>query len=221
MRKAVLVVLSGGQDSCTCLAWACARFDYIYTISFDYGQRHKVELECASKLSLLAHAKEHFEIPVFSLSYLGGSALVGGGDISSSHTINHDLPASFVPGRNYLFLGIAAAKAYHIGVQDLVTGVCQTDFSGYPDCRDTTIKSIQVSLNLALDSPIYIHTPLMWKTKAETVLMMQELDHLDWYKNTHTCYEGKKSPCLLCPACKLRAKGFKAAHIEDPLIQSK
>lgn len=217
--RSALVLLSGGQDSSTCLAWACGRFNPVYTIAFDYNQRHKVELECSQKLSSLAKAKEHFVIPVSSLSYLGGSALVQEGDISSHHCINRELPASFVPGRNYLFLGLAAAKAYQLGIKDLITGVCQEDFSGYPDCRDTTIKSIQVALNFALDYSLYIHTPLMWKTKAETVLMMMDMHCLGWYKHTHTCYEGQRPPCGQCPACKIRAKGFEEAGFADPLLQ--
>jgi 7-cyano-7-deazaguanine synthase len=219
-KKSALVLLSGGQDSCTCLAWACTRFDSVYTIGFDYNQRHRIELECSQKISLLAKAKEHFVVPISSLSYLGGSALVQTGDINSHHVVNHELPASFVPGRNYLFLGLAAAKAYQLGIQDLITGVCETDFSGYCDCRDNSIKAIQVALSLCLGINIYIHTPLMWLTKAETVQMMIKMGCLDWYKDTHTCYEGQRPPCGECPACKIRAKGFKEAGIVDPLLNN-
>ncbi|MBU0777722.1 7-cyano-7-deazaguanine synthase QueC [Patescibacteria group bacterium] len=216
--KKVLVLLSGGQDSCTCLVLATKQFKNVYSISFDYGQRHRIELECSKKLADLAGV-EHFEMPISSLKFLGDSSLIGlDENIDNYHRGDQSLPASFVPGRNYLFLGLAAAKAYQLGVHHLMTGVCQTDFSGYPDCRDTSIKAVQGALFLCLDYPIYIHTPLMWKTKAETIFMMKELGKLDWYRYTHTCYEGGAIPCGKCPACKLRARGFEEAGIVDPLM---
>ncbi len=213
-----MVLLSGGQDSATCLALASRDYKNVYTISFNYGQRHIRELECSELLSKLSGAKGHFEIPITSIPYLGNTTLIGNGDVSANHKTNQDLPATFVPGRNYIFLGLAAAKAFQLGINDLSTGVCETDFSNYPDCRDNSIKAVQKAICLCLDYDINIHTPLMWKTKAETVLMMKELGKLDWYKNTHTCYEGLNPPCMKCPACELRLKGFKEANIEDPII---
>jgi len=219
MEKGCLVLLSGGQDSATCLAWANLNFKEVHTVSFDYGQRHRVELECSKKLSELAEVKSHVIIPVSSLPFLEGSALFDMGDVGGNHSINSNLPASFVPGRNYIFLGLAAAKAYGLGINDLVTGVCQTDFSGYPDCRDLSIKAVGVALFLCLDFRVTIHTPLMWKTKAETVLMMKDFDKLEWYKYSHTCYNGQHPPCGECPACKLRAKGFDEVGIRDPIME--
>ena len=214
-----LILLSGGQDSATCLAEACSEYDSVHTISFDYGQRHHRELECSKTLSNLAGVTSHTELKVSSLQLLGGSALIGDeGAINQSHPMNESVPASFVPGRNYIFLGLAAAKAYQLGIDHLITGVCQTDFSGYADCRDNSIKAIQVALSNCLSKDIYIHTPLMWKTKAETVLLMKNLGKLDWYQHTHTCYEGMYPPCRKCPACLLRAKGFREAGIEDPIF---
>ena len=219
LKNKALIVLSGGQDSATCLALATTLHEEIYTISFDYGQRHKIELDCASELSFMAAAKQHFEVPISSLKYLGNSNLLNNtGDVNDSHDSNKNLPSSFVPGRNYIFLGLAAAKAFQLGIKDIYTGVCETDFSGYPDCRKNTINAIELSLSLAMDFDFKIHTPLMYKTKKETVLMMQELGKLDWYKFTHTCYNGENPPCMNCPACKIRQRGFEEANIIDPLI---
>lgn len=219
-KKDCLVLLSGGQDSATCLAWAKEKFEKIYTMSFSYGQRHFNELICSKKLSDKAEVIDHYEIKISCLKQLGNSALLDNSkDISAGHILNSEVPASFVPGRNYLFLGIAAAKAFSLGIHDLVTGVCQTDSSGYSDCRDNSIKAIQVALSLSIGFNFIIHTPLMWKTKAETVLMMKEFGKLDWYKNTLTCYEGQNPPCGKCPACKLRQKGFEEAKTKDPLLE--
>lgn len=220
MMKKCLVLLSGGQDSATCLAIAKEEnYNEIYTISFDYGQRHRRELGCSKILSELAGVKDHFVVPVSSLKYLGNSKLLEQGDISSNHDSNKDLPASFVPGRNMLFLTLAAAKAFSLDIHDIFTGVCQTDFSGYPDCRDNSIKAIQIALFLCFDFSFVIHTPLMWKTKAKTVLMMKEMNKFDWYKYTQTCYEGMFPPCGICPACKLRIKGFEDVGMTDPLME--
>lgn len=230
--KDTLVVLSGGQDSATCLAYTMAYIkDYnskaleinkanIYTISFDYGQRHRTELTMSAYLSKMAGAKQHFELPINTFEHIGDSALIkSSGNISASHRATDKLPASFVPGRNYIFLGYAAAMAFKLGIHNLVTGVCQTDFSGYPDCRADTITAIQWALSLSMDWSFSIITPLMNKSKAETVKWMEELGCLGWYAFTQTCYEGKRPPCGDCPACKLRAKGFAEAGIEDPLIR--
>lgn len=214
-----LVVLSGGQDSATCLAWAKREFKRVYSVSFSYGQKHLIELGGALKLSRLAEVEKHYIIPIDSFSYLGGSSLIDSDqDVSAPHKIDPELPSSFLPGRNYIFLGLAASLAYQLGVSHIVTGVCQTDFSGYHDCRDNSVKAIQVALSNCLGKDFVIHTPLMWITKAETVLMMKELGKLDWYKHTHTCYNGVSPPCGGCPACKLRAKGFDGAGVKDPLL---
>jgi 7-cyano-7-deazaguanine synthase len=152
---------------------------------------------------------------------IGNSALLNNTDpINVSHPKSNQLPASFVPGRNIIFLTAAAMVAYKHNIKDIVTGVCGTDFSGYADCRDNTIKSLQVTLSLALDKEITIHTPLMWLTKAKTVLMAHDLgtDCWDALSLSHTCYEGKRPPCQKCPACRLRAKGFEEAGYEDPIL---
>jgi len=219
MSKSALILLSGGQDSATCLAIAkyLDKCDPIYVMSFDYGQRHKIELDCAEKLANLSGAK-HICIPISSLKEVGGSALFTDKKIPVKHPMFESLPATFVPGRNYLFLGIAASFAALYGIKTLYTGVCETDYSGYPDCRDNSVKAVQVALSLCLGVDIIIKTPLMWKTKAETVLTMSELGVLYWYEQTHTCYNGQRPPCGECDACKLRAKGFQEAKIKDPLI---
>jgi 7-cyano-7-deazaguanine synthase len=219
-REPVVVVLSGGQDSATCLALAHEQGYWpIHTISFDYGQRHKVELKCAEVLSDLIGAI-HKVIPISSFEGVARSSLLNQtDDLSLPHQINQKLPASFVPGRNLIFLTLAAAYAYSNEIKEVWTGVCETDYSGYPDCRALTIKSLELSLNLGLDDyGIRIVTPLMYKTKAETVRMMSEMNKISWYAYTHTCYNGKQPPCGECPACKLRAKGFAEAGVEDPLL---
>ena len=219
MIKSALVLLSGGQDSTTCLYWARQRFDPIVAVSIWYGQRHAIEIESAKKIAGLAGAKR-YQVSTDILRDIGDSALLSAGNISSQHRSSADLPASFVPGRNLLFLTIAAALAYKWGIQDIVTGVCNTDYSGYPDCRDNTIKSLQVTLSLGMDHPFAIHTPLMRLTKAESVKLAQSLpgcmDALVW---SHTCYEGDYPPCGQCPACKLRAKGFEEAGVQDPIYR--
>jgi 7-cyano-7-deazaguanine synthase len=224
MSKAV-VLLSGGQDSATCLAIAGKHYEEVYTISFNYGQRHKVELVRAEQLSKLARVKKHQVIDLTFLSTVSISALTETEtSISAKHPMNHDLPASFVPGRNYLFLGVAGVIAYQVGAKDILIGTCETDYSGYPDCRRETILAIEKAVNLSLGTSlskkrISILTPLMYLTKAQTVLKMQSLGKLDWYYYTHTCYEGKCPPCGDCPACKLRQKGFEKAGIIDPLLE--
>jgi len=216
-KESCLVLLSGGQDSATCLAWAVENFKNIYTISFDYGQRHVKEIECSKKLSELANVKEHVILDIKQLfSQVTKSALIDKSkDVSSNSEWDNTLPASFVPFRNMQFLLNAGSVAYIRNIKNLVTGVCQTDYSGYPDCRDIFIKSINVTLNLAGDCDINIFTPLMWLTKAETVKLMLSFGKLDWYKYTLTCYNGTN--CGTCPSCKLRIKGFNEAKIEDPI----
>jgi 7-cyano-7-deazaguanine synthase len=209
------VLLSGGQDSATCLAWSLDRFDSVDAISFDYNQRHKRELEAAIAMSKIAKV-QHRIIPVPSLA-MTKTALTSYNN--SVTDIREDgLPATFVPGRNILFLSIAASlfeesqKEIH-----LVTGVCQTDYSGYPDCRKTTIDSLAVTLYLGINRSVEIHTPLMFLTKAESVLLARELE-LGWelLANSWTCYQGGKTPCNKCPSCVLRLKGFLEAGYEDP-----
>lgn len=220
-NEAALIVLSGGQDSATCLALAKWQgFDPLYTISFDYGQRHRIELECAEKLAKRAGAI-HKVVPINTFEHIAVSRLLEKeSDISEAHPIDGDLPASFVPGRNLIFLTFAAAYAYGLGIRKIFTGVCETDFSGYPDCRKQTIDALELAINLGLglDQYIKIETPLMHITKAETIKKMQTYRCLDWYEDTHTCYNGQRPPCGKCPACKLREKGFEEAGVYDPLI---
>jgi 7-cyano-7-deazaguanine synthase len=214
-----LVVLSGGQDSTTCLAWARRRFAAIDAITFDYGQRHRVELDCAAEVARRAGVRRHRIITVGSLAELGGNALVGGapaGGLGESGA--GGLPNTFVPGRNLLFMTLAAAWAWQLGIRDLVTGVCQTDYSGYPDCRADTMAALQQALRLGMEAEFAIHTPLMHLTKAESVRLAAAEGGLDLLAWTHTCYAGQVPPCGVCAACRLRAKGFAEAGIADPLL---
>lgn len=210
-----LVLLSGGQDSATCLAKAMADEEGpIEAVTFDYGQRHRIELEFAQRLAQIAgvpcqQVNQDF-ISTISTNALTSSTI----PITSK---KGELPSTFVEGRNLFFLATAAVIAKQRGISTLYTGVCQTDYSGYPDCREDFIQSMQTTLSLALDYPINIVTPLMWLTKAETVTLMNDLGHIDWYAWTHTCYEGQRPACGQCPACQLRLKGFHEAGIDDPL----
>ena len=216
---AAVVLLSGGQDSTTCLAWAVDRFPQLYSIAFDYGQRHRVELDAAAAIAKRAGVVEHRVVTVSALAELGGTTLLGDAPSPDLGTVGKgDLPNTFVPGRNLVFLSLAAAWAWQLGVNDLVTGVCETDYSGYPDCRQTTMTAMQAALAAGLDAPVTIHTPLMHLSKAETVTMMQELGRLDWLADSHTCYRGQRPPCGVCPACELRAKGFALAGVPDPIL---
>ncbi|MCX6733785.1 MAG: 7-cyano-7-deazaguanine synthase QueC [Candidatus Peregrinibacteria bacterium] len=214
MKKA-LVLHSGGQDSTTCLAWAMKKFDEIETVSFDYGQRHKVELQAAKRIAKKLKLK-HTVLKTDIFSQLGKNALTHNIKITKG---KNGLPTTFVPGRNIFFLTVAAAYAYSHGITDIVTGVCQTDYSGYPDCRDATIRSLEKTLTLGMDYKLKIHTPLMFLTKAQTVEMIDKLGYFDLLADTHTCYEGSRPPCGKCPSCKLRAKGFKEAKKHDPLLK--
>ena len=216
--RAAVVVLSGGQDSTTCLAWALRRFDRVAAITFDYGQRHRVELEAAAAVARAAGIDEHRVVRVSSLAELGGNALAGDHQAVIATSERDGLPTTFVPGRNLVFLTLAAAWAYQLGCAELVTGVCQTDFSGYPDCREATMAALQVALRAGMDAPFTIHTPLMHLDKAGSVRLAQELDALPLLAYSHTCYQGAVPPCGACPACELRARGFAAAGIPDPLL---
>jgi 7-cyano-7-deazaguanine synthase len=214
----VLVVLSGGQDSTTCLFWAIAKFGHgnVEALSFFYGQRHRVELDCAATIAKMAGVK-HTILPINTFTALGG-ALVGNGDVNGKDATNPALPASYIAGRNLAFLVFASAYGYQRGIHHLVTGTSQTDFSGYPDCRRTTLDALEKTLQLGMEWEIHIHTPLMFISKAETVNLAIELGAMESLAQSHTCYNGKVPPCMECPACKLRAKGFEEAGIEDPLI---
>ena len=214
-----LVVLSGGQDSTTCLYWAIDRFgrDNVSSVTFDYGQRHRIELESAANVA--SHAGvENACLPIDTFTALGGDALTDPGTPVEDHD-GAGLPNTFVPGRNIIFLTYAAAYAYQRNIDHLVTGVAQTDYSGYPDCREATLASLQQTLCLGLEREIEIHAPLMHLSKKETVELARELGALDAMALTQTCYNGERPPCGSCPACRLRAKGFAEAGVEDPLLR--
>lgn len=221
MEKA-LVVLSGGQDSTTCLYWAIDRFgpDAVDTLTFDYGQRHRIELDCAAKIAAFVGVPGRC-LPIDTFSALGGDALTDP-DIGVANEVETEtgLPNTFVPGRNLVFLTYAAAYAYQRNIGHLVTGVAQTDYSGYPDCREDTIMALQHALRLGMESDVTIHTPLMHLTKKETVELARDLGALPAMAFTHTCYNGERPPCGSCAACELRARGFAEAGIIDPLLEA-
>jgi 7-cyano-7-deazaguanine synthase len=220
-----LVLFSGGQDSTTCLAWALERFRRVETVGFDYGQRHRVELEVRPRV--LEQIRRDFPlwggrlgddhlIDMAVLGQVSDTALTGPVEIAMQA---NGLPNTFVPGRNLLFLTFAAALAYRRGAKHLVTGVCETDYSGYPDCRDDTIKAMQLALNLGMESRFVIHTPLMWIDKAQTWALAEQLGGEPLVnlirEETHTCYNGDREHrhdwgfgCGTCPACELRAAGW-------------
>lgn len=209
-KGSALVVFSGGQDSTTCLYWAKTRFERVVALSFTYGQKHVLEVEMARQLA----AEAGVEWSVMDVPFVGG--LSSGCSLTdSSLTIEEEKPAdacptTFVPGRNMFFLSIAAIFARERGIYDLVTGVSQTDFSGYPDCRDAFVKSLNVTLNLATDEEFRIHTPLMWLDKAETWALVDRLGVMDIVRyKTLTCYNGIVGDgCGHCPACQLRRRGL-------------
>ena len=221
-----LVLFSGGQDSTTCLAWALDRFAAVETLGFDYGQRHRVELDCRAVLrEALGRAArpdgrrlgaDHL-IGIEALGAISETALTRDSAIALGES---GLPTTFVPGRNLVFLAFAAALAYRRGCRHLVLGVCETDYSGYPDCRDDTVKAMQVALNLGLEARFVLHTPLMWRDKAATWELAQALgaDALVRLivEATHSCYRGERGirhdwgyGCGDCPACALRAEGWR------------
>jgi len=221
-----LVVLSGGQDSTTCLYWALRRFGTgnVAAVTFDYGQRHRIELACAARVAEQARVP-HTVLPIDTFAALGGSALTDLDiAVQSGVDARTQLPNTFVPGRNLIFLTFAAALAYRPAlayrraIHHVVTGVAQTDYSGYPDCRQATLQALERALQLGMDYDLTLHTPLMFKSKAETVLMARDLGALPALADTHTCYQGQQPPCGECPACVLRAKGFAEAGIADPLV---
>ena len=210
MKKA-LVVLSGGQDSTTCLYWAIKQFgrENVSAVGFDYGQRHKAELDCAADICSCENIP--FEvIPTPMINQLSANSLTRS-DIPVEETKPDGAPPNtFVEGRNLLFLSYAAIYAKTHGITELITGVCETDFSGYPDCRDIFVKSLNVTINLAMDYNFVIHTPLMWLDKAQTWELADNLGVIDIiYNKTLTCYNGIKGEgCGHCPSCFLRRRGY-------------
>lgn len=206
-EKAV-VVFSGGQDSTTCLFWALKTFKEVAAVTFDYDQRHKEEIECAKSIAKELHVDHHI-LDMKLLNQLAPNALTRD-EIEIKEGEDGGLPSTFVPGRNLLFLSFAAVLASQTGAKHIITGVCETDFSGYPDCRDAFIKSLNVTINLSMDQDFVIHTPLMWLDKAETWKLADELDALAFVRErTLTCYEGIMGDgCGECPACKLRKNGL-------------
>jgi 7-cyano-7-deazaguanine synthase len=220
-----LVLFSGGQDSTTCLAWALDRFDVVETVGFEYGQRHIVEMDARPRL--FAAIRDRFPhwgnklggdhiLPLEALHRIGGTSLTSDMKIEMK---GNSLPNTFVPGRNIFFLTAAAALGYRRGITDLVGGMCETDFSGYPDCRDETIQAMAKTLSLATEKQFTIHTPLMWLDKASTWALARELGGESLVdliiEETVTCYQGDREHrhawgygCNSCPACDLRAKGW-------------
>jgi 7-cyano-7-deazaguanine synthase len=223
--EGALVLFSGGQDSATCLAWALARFDRVETVGFDYGQRHNVELECRPTIRrALSRAfpawaerlRDDHTLGLQSLGVISDTALTRDAEI---RMLDDGLPSTFVPGRNLVFLTFAAALAYRRGLRHVVGGMCETDFSGYPDCRDDTIKALQVAVNLGMDRRFVLHTPLMWLDKTDTWRLAARLGGVALVdiivEYTHTCYLGDRSNrhpwgygCGTCPACTIRSKGW-------------
>jgi len=205
----VLVVFSGGQDSTTCLFWAKREFKEVYAVSYRYGQKHEIEVALAQKIAEKAGVPfEVMDIPL--VGQLGHNSLTDSSMVMDQEVPKKGLPNTFVPGRNMFFLSIAAVYARERGIRHLVTGVSQTDYSGYPDCRDAFIKSLNVTLNLAMDYQFVLHTPLMWIDKAQTWELADQLGVLDLVRNdTLTCYNGIQGDgCGHCPSCKLRNQGL-------------
>ena len=216
-----LVVLSGGQDSTTCLYWALDRFgrDKVETLTFAYGQRHRIELDCAAQVATLAGVPNTV-LPINTFAALGGNALTDPAvGVAADLQPQTQLPNTFVPGRNLILLTFAAAYAYPRGIEHLVAGMAQTDYSGYPDCREATLQALEQALRLGMAFDITLHTPLMFHSKRETVLLVQALGGLATLAYTHTCYNNQQPPCGVCPACLLRARGFAEAGIPDPLVE--
>ena len=217
-HSSALVLFSGGQDSTTCLAWALSRYERVETIGFDYGQRHRIELAVRPKILSFFGVKDDALIDLGVLGKISDTALTR--DIAFEYE-KSGLPNTFVPGRNLLFLAVAAAVAYRRGIEALVGGMCETDFSGYPDCRDATMKAMQQALSLGLDRPVAIETPLMWIDKAQTWQLAMDLGGQPLVdlivEDTHTCYLGERGArhpwghgCGTCPACALRKKGYES-----------
>lgn len=226
VAEGALVLFSGGQDSATCLAWALERFGRVETVGFDYGQRHRVELDV--RPGILDAMRSRFpdwagrlgddhRLDLGVLGQVSDTALTRDVEIAMQ---DNGLPNTFVPGRNLVFVTFAAALAYRRGLRHLVAGVCETDYSGYPDCRDDTMKAMQLALNLGMETRFVLHTPLMWIDKAETWRLAESLGGaalVDLIRDqTHSCYRGDRSRshdwgrgCGECPACHLRAEGWR------------
>lgn len=225
MHKSALVLFSGGQDSTTCLAHALSRYERVETVAFDYRQRHSVELD--ARLAVLEAMRRQFpdwaaklgEDHLLDLAVLGQVSETSLTRDMAFKMEQGGLPNTFVPGRNLLFLTLAAALAYRRGLEVIVTGVCETDYSGYPDCRDDTMKAMQLALSLGMDRRLLIETPLMWIDKAETWALAEQLGGATLVdlivEHSHTCYLGDREHrhawgwgCGSCPACELRARGY-------------
>jgi 7-cyano-7-deazaguanine synthase len=208
-KEKAVVVFSGGQDSTTCLFWAMQQFGEVEAVTFGYGQRHSLEIECAKQIAEELGIKWTL-LDMSLLGQLTHNALTSD-DVAIEHK-EGELPSTFVEGRNHLFLSFAAVFAKGIGARHLVTGVCETDFSGYPDCRDNFVKSLNVTLNLAMDHNFVIHTPLMWINKAQTWQLADQLGAFDFVREkTLTCYNGIIGDgCGTCPACQLRKAGLES-----------
>lgn len=215
MNKKAVVVFSGGQDSTTCLFWALKEFDEVIAVTFDYNQKHRAEIDCAKSIAKELGIEHHI-LDMALLNQLAPNALTRD-DIKIEMGENGAPPSTFVEGRNMLFLTFAAVLAKVNGAKHIVAGVCETDFSGYPDCRDIFIKSLNVTLNLAMDYGFVVHTPLMWIDKEQTWEMADSFGKLDFVREkTLTCYNGVIGDgCGECPACKLRKKGL------DKYLESK
>lgn len=231
-----LVLFSGGQDSATCLAWALDRFERVETLGFDYGQRHLVELKCRATIraALLERFPawsdrlgEDHTLRLDALGEVSDTALTREAEIRMEEG---GLPNTFVPGRNLVFLTFAAALAYRRGLRHVVGGMCETDYSGYPDCRDDTIKALQVALNLGMERRFVLHTPLMWLDKAATWKLAADIGGVPLVdlirRETHTCYLGDREHlhswgfgCGECPACDLRRKGWEKYTCESGVGQ--
>lgn len=225
MKNSALVLFSGGQDSTTCLAWALTRYDHVETLGFDYGQRHAIELTMRPELlNSLRAMRPDWKSKLGQDHVLDLSLLAAISDTSLTSDVaitmqENGLPNTFVPGRNLLFLTSAAALAYRRGISDLVGGMCETDYSGYPDCRDETLKSLQQAINLGMASKLTIQTPLMWLNKAQSWQLAATLGGEELVElirtESHTCYLGERGVlhawghgCGTCPACELRARGY-------------
>jgi 7-cyano-7-deazaguanine synthase len=225
LQQRALVLFSGGQDSATCLAWALETFGHVETLGFHYGQRHAIEMETRQQfLSRLRQIRPEWSAKLYddhclnahSLSDIGDTALTRQQEIA---LMDDGLPNTFVPGRNLLFFVLAGALATRRSIRHLIAGMCETDYSGYPDCRDDTLKAMQVALSLGLGQPMTFHTPLMFTDKADTFAMAEQLGGASFLElvleETHTCYLGNRDlrhewgyGCGTCPACDLRAKGY-------------
>ena len=213
-----LVVFSGGQDSTTCLGWAKNRFEYVESITFDYGQKHRVEIAQAEKIANILGIKNTL-LSLDAFSQLNDSALIDSTqDIGAHHRTHTNLPASFVPNRNAIFFTLAHAFAQKQGINHIIIGVNQTDYSGYPDCREPFVKALELALNLGSEANITFHYPLMHLTKAQTFELSQVEGVLDLVIDaSHTCYNGDHTHkhawgygCGACPACVLRQQGWES-----------